>query len=568
MLSKLALGTSFLGVQEAHGTYADMQTAFAELKHARVIAWTLPEQASAHTIGEHCILHGGADFIPSEALGSASDVENGLNSTHRFPDSSGTDSSSDGSCSIESGSDTPSASAGLSDVHPSCPSSSSCASPSRFAGCVNIIDLSIFPKNAIVDHTALVPGRCLETSIVHANSSSIFVNSHFFNWSPNDVDFVSKRLKQHLEKARENPSEYHVTLLGDWNWRYGDKPVLDTKTGQAIYKEPKLPKLARILKAVVDCFIRVEHDQYSHYNSGLKHLNDIDHIYFSAPGSAQLQHKFQASVERPEVLFAQGISDHAPLICKVSFGSADEESLPISPKTAKNPRFVFFLDCLCKATRFDRMLADHALLAYKLLIREAAKLTRNENRCKHKNAKHLHLPNLMLIARVVSSNKLSLAKKLALEDEFFDTRIAFESGRATLRMPAAFELEIRHAKSKQLADSIQHEHDRDKPNFEHISASTRLAKLWKNLGATQSIPAILCTNGEVAWSDVDKARELGGVWSHTFSVYQDVPPEALSFLSKIKSPWPLSGIHPPLTADFCRYMKPLKDSATGNFGSL
>ena len=72
---------------------------------------------------------------------------------------------------------------------------------------------------------------------------------------------------------------YHVTLLGDWNWRYCDKPILDTVTGQAIYKEPKLPKPARILKSVVDLYIRVEHDQYSHFNSGLKHLNDIDHIF-------------------------------------------------------------------------------------------------------------------------------------------------------------------------------------------------------------------------------------------------------------------------------------------------
>ena len=104
-----------------------------------------------------------------------------------------------------------------------------------------------------------------------------------------------------------------------------------------------MPTLARILKSVVDLYIRVEHDQYSHFNSGLKHLNDIDHIFFSAPGSAQLLHRFQASVERPEVLFAKGISDHAPLICKVSFGSTPEGSLPISPKVAKNPRFEFFL---------------------------------------------------------------------------------------------------------------------------------------------------------------------------------------------------------------------------------
>ena len=268
-------------------------------------------------------------------------------------------------------------------------------------------------------------------------------------------------------------------------------------------------------------------------------------FFVSAPGSAQLQYRFQASVERPEVLFAKGISDHAPLVCKVSFGSSEEGSLPISPKVAKNPRFKFFLENLCNATRFDRMLADHALIAYKRLIREAAKLTRNENCSMHRNAKHLYLPNLMLIARVVASNHLTLARKLILEDNFFASRIHFHSGRVMLLQPIAFEHEVMSAKSKQLSMTIQHEHGKQKPNYEHISASTRLAKLWKSLGATQSIPAILCCNGEVAWADKDKAMELGGVWSNTFSVLHDIPPEAISFLSKRKSPWPLSGIHPP-----------------------
>lgn len=103
------------------------------------------------------------------------------------------------------------------------------------------------------------------------------------------------------------------------------------------------------------------------------------------------------------------------------------------------------------------MLPEHALPSYKKLIVEAAKLTRSEVNDKHRNAKHLLIPNLTLISRLVVPNNVHLARMLVMRHEFFAKRIVFRFGRVHLVDPAAFALEMREAKSKQHAHVMEHE---------------------------------------------------------------------------------------------------------------
>ena len=111
-----------------------------------------------------------------------------------------------------------------------------------------------------------------------------------------------------------------------------------------------------------------------------------------------------------------------------------------------------------------------------------------------------HLSNLILVARIISSNNLPLAGKLIREHPFFEQRLSFDAGRVQLVEPVTFAREVREGMANRHARTIQVETSRPERlrNSSKISAATRLAKLWRSLAPVQSLPAILCLDGSIA----------------------------------------------------------------------
>ena len=112
----------------------------------------------------------------------------------------------------------------------------------KSAGCMSILDKHAFPNRTCFKHEVLVEGRYLETTAQYAGATSIFINSHFYDWTPSQIHFVTEHLRHHFDCAEKDPTHDHISWVGDWSWRYADKPLLEVATGKTIFKEPKLPK--------------------------------------------------------------------------------------------------------------------------------------------------------------------------------------------------------------------------------------------------------------------------------------------------------------------------------------
>ena len=135
----------------------------------------------------------------------------------------------------------------------------------------------------------------------------------------------------------------------------------------------------------------IEHDSYAHFNPAKNHSNDIDHVFISAPGWSQLNVQVQVHVKCPAKTYAEGLSDHSPLHA-IKTGSL--MSTRLSPWVAKLPSFKKDLETLIKAAELHNMLPGHAPLEYKRLIREAAKIARNEHNDQFRDSPRQYLPNL------------------------------------------------------------------------------------------------------------------------------------------------------------------------------
>ena len=199
------------------------------------------------------------------------------------------------------------------------------------------------------------------------------------------INNIRDRLQHHANLAAQEPLAYFVIIVGDFNFRFADKPIISVPDFECQYKEPKLSKHAKKLKLALDRFTRVEHDQYSHFNTSRSHLNDIDFTFVSAPGWSQLPWHVWVEVDFPEELFARRISDHGAVVCRLHFSGSNDVGPPIR-RVAKLPGFKTNLDKLIKASRFVDLLPEHALEYYKILIREAARVARNNHNNRHRDS--------------------------------------------------------------------------------------------------------------------------------------------------------------------------------------
>ena len=53
--------------------------------------------------------------------------------------------------------------------------------------------------------------------------------------------------QHHANLAAQEPLAYFVIIVGDFNFRYPDKPVMSIPDFKCLYKEPKLTKHAQKL---------------------------------------------------------------------------------------------------------------------------------------------------------------------------------------------------------------------------------------------------------------------------------------------------------------------------------
>ena len=200
---------------------------------------------------------------------------------------------------------------------------------------------------------------------------------------------------------------------------------------------------------VVCVFSRIEHDKFTHYNSALQHLNDIDHDFFSAPGWIQALKRVQVIVDQPEVLFSKGLSDHGSITCKFPSSKVPLASQPIPPWVAKLPNFSVFLGQLVNASRLHQLMPEHALMEYKKLIREAARLARNDYCSLNRETPNMHTANLVLISRLVVENNTRQAGQLIQNSVFFFARIFVADSCVQLHDPSKFAEEFRELKYSQ-----------------------------------------------------------------------------------------------------------------------
>ena len=345
-LSGLMGACALLAVQEVHAKHADILSFSSKFKSTHWMHYSVCSSSDIYCCdaAEHILNNNLVFDFDADSLGSADCSENSSASSSEdsLCDSFSSNSSSKSILSKSSG-----ASKGI------------CRSK---GGVLTTIQRSAFSKQATCSSVVYVPGRCIETIIVDKNCTTYVINIHFFGWTHAQTALVSDRLLVLYALAACDPLTHRVFVLGDFNIRFEEKPILDVGNMATTQKPPKHSKMAKTLLRGLRDFTRIEHDSFSHFNCALGHLNDIDHIFLSPPGWCQVEWRFSVEVQKPEDLFARGISDHGAIICSFKSSHCPSTEQPIPTWVAKLPIFKVFLDNLVKASRLEDLLLENSLV--------------------------------------------------------------------------------------------------------------------------------------------------------------------------------------------------------------
>ena len=221
---------------------------------------------------------------------------------------------------------------------------------------------------------------------------------------------------------------------------------------------------------------------------------------------------------------------HAPVGCTFSA----KPQLPVDQRPIPrhvldhHHRFPTVLNNLRIAAQLDSLSVPLQLQEFKLLIREAARITRDEILASVADPGTKQLITLASISRAVWHGDKRLARILVNRSALARNHVEFTPGKVVLKRPDEFSSLYDAAR----ADALER---RKSAVFSNRSAINRLAKLWTPFGKRLVIHGIR-VDGRVATSESSQLDALSSVWERTFSQKTKIDSKlATSIASKFAS---------------------------------
>ena len=224
-----------MGIQELHGDICSQYELAKQLSNSHFVGWSNLHEETVHDSesSAHHFHHVQADACSS----SSSSDESSKSSLSPTSCSSGKSSpSSVFSCS--SGGAASNLDCNYDSVLPG-------KCHNRGGGKLNLLRKTAFSKNAKCLHKVLVPGRALESKIEDNGNIFILVNIHLYGLSLPKAQGIADCLRSHALQASLEPTKYFVSVLGDFNFRYDDKPILQIPDFKAFSRNLNCPKFLK-----------------------------------------------------------------------------------------------------------------------------------------------------------------------------------------------------------------------------------------------------------------------------------------------------------------------------------
>ena len=421
-------------------------------------------------------------------------------------------------------------------------------------------------------------GRVLRVAACCGLQESMYWCVHNHGLSAGQLVEIAHVLESDVCRARENPQRVTVCVLGDFNYlcsgeyqRSLEHPN-DSRSGSHSLPAPRAcqARWEHILRDLTEMSQPLD----THFSLANCLCSRIDRIYTSIPPWLLIQISIASYVYKdPKTMYDMHLSDHSPL--KVTFSTRAPmpwEQRPVSRHVVADPRYAQYLQKLVLVSNLDSLAVPLRLQHFKVLMRESARLVRDE-RSIHSTTDPVAQSSLFgTMARAVWNNDTKVASILIAKHGAAREHLQILDGTVTVKDPPNFQHAFCHARllaaecKKAWKDRSISEPDapsaiRRRANARG-AAQDRLKKLWSPFHKKLRIAGIRIGNGTVR-STSGMIEAQARHWGPVFNEQPFDEIDADRFLSNYSPRFDFTGIPPPSSSSFRVFLSHARHSAPG-----
>ena len=250
------------------------------------------------------------------------------------------------------------------------------------AGVITLIEKK-FVGNGMTEAENLATGRVLRTTALTDGRETIIYNVHNYGLNAGQVDLITSRIKRDQERARLDPLNISVWVLGDFNFLPPGCFALSVRSplsASSVGAAPANAQDAARWTGALERMVELQQMDPTHYLAMSGTMSRLDRIYTTVPSWSLAVAAISCEVVGcPERLHAEGLSDHAPVRFTIAAGTAvPTQERPIPKEVFSDPLFVKYHDRFYDDANLDSLPPIPRWQHHKTVIKLAAKYTRNE----------------------------------------------------------------------------------------------------------------------------------------------------------------------------------------------
>ena len=448
-------------------------------------------------------------------------------------------------------------------------------------GVVTIVRSSLL-LGSTISSSPLVPGRVLRTCVAKGQCKWVIYNVHNHGISDLDLASVIEVLSADIQVARNRPNDVPVAVLGDFNFSAHAEGRMKIVTPELAVSNAVASRAAvRKWQSALGRLVEVQQGFPTHFCVGSHSMVRLGRVSVSIPPYMLTLTSAKCSVTCcPRRSHDKRLSDHARVACALSPRSK------VSPDSQRIPGYVFKLpgfasthNALVEAACLDSLPTTARGMMHKTIIRESARIARDEFLAICGDQGHARGTTLSSIARAVWSKNVRLARALIPRYAIALQHLRVSGNGVCLADPLAFESCICGDRRRTFDERTAREQaDLDvgcssapRRRYGEMGALFRLARLWSPFDRRLVVAGVITgfhSDGSpsVVLDPTARIGALSVAWSDTFSAKPSCMATAEEVIARWARPLDFSGVAPPTVEDFRAAASRARSSAPGRDG--
>jgi len=292
------------------------------------------------------------------------------------------------------------------------------------------------------EERCLVPGRCVAVSILAGARVLTVLNLHNYGLQTSQVQFLATYLSSLAINIKVNPCARFGILVGDLNIKAENEKSFkvgrdfDSGARDRGYSNPLFSgHLLRWWGKIFEDWTELIQPFPTHYDHQHKTCSRIDRGWVLCPSSLLVKLRVMSYVvDTPEQCYAEGLSDHAPVVFSFSCQHTIRNASNSVPKfICKHPEFKIQLDALVEECKLFTLPNHKQLPVYKTCIKEAARKVRQLIHLQDDNSVQSRRLLLASISRAIWFNNVALAGKIIQTSQLGSDLLLISGRRVTCK---------------------------------------------------------------------------------------------------------------------------------------